>query len=423
MSTRPNNLRILLYSHDTVGLGHTRRNQSIACGLARSLDEPVILMASGARESTLFDIPKCVDFVTLPAVRKSLNGEYKPRNSGLTIGDAMNMRTEILRSVIESFRPDVFVADKIPLGVHGELEPALRILREQTVARCVLGLRDILDEPEATRSDWRAHGYERAIRDYYDSVWVYGDRRVYDVAKEYGLSAQVANKMTYVGYLDRSTPADNCCGHSDSMPLELRHLSDRIALCMVGGGEDGALVASAFAKCRFPSGMSGVILTGPYMPAALRDYLHTVAATNRKLLVIDFMKRPEWLIAQADRVVAMGGYNTVCELLSYGKPALIIPRVTPRQEQLVRARRLHEMGLLEMMHPGNLTSESLSRWLSKEVQRPANVRDKIDLDGLQRLPRKVTELFEPSPSRHRDDQVRPVPCCIKPWQTSSEARL
>lgn len=425
MSNKPNKLRILLYSHDTVGLGHLRRNQAIAYGLARSLGEPAILMASGARQCTLFDIPRCVDFVTIPSVRKSSNGDYKARNSGLSIGDAMNVRTEILRSLIQSFRPDVFVADKVPLGVHGELEPALRVLREQSYVRCVLGLRDILDEPVSARRDWATHGYERAIRAYYDEVWVYGDQRVYDVANEYCLSPHVAEKITYVGYLDRSAPLNGCCSLRDTSTDELRHLSGRIALCMVGGGEDGAHVASTFAQSKLPSDMSGVVLTGPFMPASLREHLHSISSTNRQLWVLDFMKRPEWLISRAERIVAMGGYNTVCEILSYEKAGLIIPRVSPREEQLVRAKRLRDMGLVDMMHPRELNCKSLAHWLHKEIQAPSRVRERINLAGLERLPQLLANLVNLNPSgiHDRHDKSPPAPWCLEPVAARTEAQL
>ena len=123
------NLRILLYSHDTLGLGHTRRCQAIACGLAGALIDPAILMVSGARQSTMFDIPKCVDFVTIPSLKKSANGVYVARNVGLYMSEAMNLRSEILRSVVQTFRPDVLIVDKVPRGVYGELEPALDAIR------------------------------------------------------------------------------------------------------------------------------------------------------------------------------------------------------------------------------------------------------------------------------------------------------
>src|SRR5262249_20455054 len=59
--------------------------------------------------------------------------------------------------------------------------------------------------------------------------------------------------------------------------------------------------------------------------------------------------RLEALVARAAGVVAMGGYNTFCEILSFDKPALILPRTAPRLEQYIRARRAAELGLVTML--------------------------------------------------------------------------
>ncbi|MBP0662006.1 hypothetical protein J8J07_24120, partial [Mycobacterium tuberculosis] len=67
--------------------------------------------------------------------------------------------------------------------------------------------------------------------------------------------------------------------------------------------------------------------------------------------VLEFDNRMEELIAGAKAVVAMGGYNTYCEILSFDKPALIVPRIQPREEQLIRAQRASELGLVDMLLP------------------------------------------------------------------------
>ena len=47
----------------------------------------------------------------------------------------------------------------------------------------------------------------------------------------------------------------------------------------------------------------------------------------------------------------MGGYNTVCEILSFDRPSLIVPRTKPRLEQFLRASRMQEMGLVKRLVP------------------------------------------------------------------------
>ncbi len=46
----------------------------------------------------------------------------------------------------------------------------------------------------------------------------------------------------------------------------------------------------------------------------------------------------------------MGGYNTFCEVLTLDKPALFVPRSTPRREQLIRARQAQQLGLARMLN-------------------------------------------------------------------------
>jgi len=85
----------------------------------------------------------------------------------------------------------------------------------------------------------------------------------------------------------------------------------------------------------------------------------------------------------------MGGHNTVCELLSFEKSALVVPRVSPRTEQLIRAQRLHRMGLVGMCHPDALTPQVLEEWFSRDLRDPRHVRQRIRFDGLERLPTMV----------------------------------
>src|SRR5262249_57656689 len=98
---------------------------------------------------------------------------------------------------------DVLIVDKVPRGALRELDAALDCLRARGRTRCVLGLREVLDEPAAVDGEWRDTGSEEAVRTHYDAVWVYGDPAVYDPVREYGFSLAVAAKVHYTGYLDQ----------------------------------------------------------------------------------------------------------------------------------------------------------------------------------------------------------------------------
>lgn len=389
----PRRLRIALYSHDTMGLGHMRRNLCLATTFATLEPHPAILMIAGAREATAFAMPPGVDCLTLPAFGKGSNGQYYPCSLAVSFRDLVALRANTIRVALESFEPDVFIVDKVARGAFGELEPSLEALRVRGHTHCVLGLREVLDDPETARREWRRMASDAAIRAYYDAVWVYGDPKVYDPVREYGFSQNVAAKVRYTGYLGRGVENGSSRGENCDLLAVLRLPPGRLALCLVGGGQDGFHLARAFAQARLLPNTNGVILTGPYMPPEARQSLHSIAAARPRLRVLEFTTEPKCLLCRADHVVAMGGYNTVCELLFLEKRTLIVPRVKPRLEQFIRAQRLRDLGLLDMLHPDDLTPEALSEWLARDGGPPTGMRSRIDLGGLARLPHLLAEVL------------------------------
>jgi predicted glycosyltransferase len=167
--------------------------------------------------------------------------------------------------------------------------------------------------------------------------------------REYGFGPAVAAKAAYTGYLDARTLPGAAVTPADLPPERMPAEPARMVLCMVGGGQDGAELALGFARCRFPPGVTGVLLMGPFMPPEAQRRLHALAAEQPQLHVLGYVANPEALLSRAERVIAMGGYNSVYEVLSWEKHALIVPRSKPRHEQRIRAERLAELGLLEML--------------------------------------------------------------------------
>lgn len=219
-------------------------------------------------------------------------------------------------------------------------------------------------------------------------VWVYGDREVYDPVAEYGLEA-IADKVRYTGYLAPDF-ADGA-GDRAAVLAELGLPEGPTALCVVGGGQDGGELALAFARCPLPAGTSGILVAGPFMPAEMRRELHLAAERRRELRVLDFVKDLRPLYGLADCIVAMGGYNTVCEVLGTGRRALIVPRERPRLEQLLRAERLAALGVLDVMRADDLSPAALGRWLAASGDRRPPVRDRVDLGGRRRIPALLGE--------------------------------
>jgi predicted glycosyltransferase len=107
--------------------------------------------------------------------------------------------------------------------------------------------------------------------------------------------------------------------------------------------------------------------------------------------VLEFFAEPAHLMRGAARVIMMGGYNSACEALSFEKPMLIVPRVKPRQEQMIRAQALRAMGLADLLHPEQLSPDALTQWLSQDRPRP-------DFNGLSALSAMLERLVSaPTP--------------------------
>lgn len=163
------------------------------------------------------------------------------------------------------------------------------------------------------------------------------------------------------------------------------------SLCLAGGGQDGTDLGLAFAQASFPAGEVGVLLTGPFCPAPARARAQALAAERADLHLVEFTEDGAWLVEHACRVVGMAGYNSVCEILAYAKPALLVPRETPRREQAIRAGRFAELGLVDVVSYSDLSPASLTRWLASAPRTPET--SAVRFTALEQVSRRVTGLL------------------------------
>lgn len=377
--------RILLYSHDTCGLGNIRRTLLLAETLREEYPGASVLVVTGSPVIHSFRIPTGVDYVKLPTLDRTDADQYAPR----FLGDApsiMSLRRDILERMIVGFDADLIVVDKRPTGIDGELQKTLtalsRLPRRPTL---VLGVRDILDEPDRTKTSLARSGAMETIARHYDEVWIYGERSVFDAVREYDFPAEIARRTRYCGYLKRPT-----------MHVPRPSGPPRV-LVTVGGGEDGAAVLRAYLEdlAALPPGVAlrSAIVCGPDMAVAARMALCAEFGARPGVEILEFEADMTRRYAEADVVVSMAGYNTVCELLSFRKKAVLVPRTAPVREQLLRARLLAARGYFRMLAPEELAPGALMALVLETLAAPAPVHA-IDLDGLPRVRARVRALLE-----------------------------
>lgn len=382
--------RIALYSHDTMGLGHLRRNLLIACSLADHPIDAEVLLISGAKEACHFALRCGVDAVTLPALAKDLNGNYSGRHLRWNCQSTTELRSKIIAATLDAFDPNLFIVDNVPRGTRNELDRSLSALRQRRSTQCILGLRDILDDPEVVEQQWVERDTRRVIERHFDETWIYGDPFVYDTISNYSFDTRGMNQTIYTGYLDQRQRL------SSPLPaLEGAETEKSIVLCVVGGGQDGGALAKAFAAATIPRDSHGVLITGPYMPSDDRSEIRRLTADRDDITLIENMVEADQYIAIADRVVAMGGYNTTCSILSFEKASLLVPRITPRREQWIRAERLSDLGLLTAIKPNDLDSRAVTTWLHTESV-PTAKNHEIDMLGIHRITDRVSHYVAPT---------------------------
>ena len=392
--------RLLIYSHDSFGLGHLRRCREIAHGLVEAFPDLSVLILSGSPIIGSFGFRPRVDFVRMPGMIKLSNGEYSSHVLNIAADKTLELRAAIIQETARIFEPDIFLVDKEPLGLRGEVRATLELLQKQGT-RLVLGLRDVMDDPDSLQPEWTRKGAHAALRDYYNEIWVYGLPQICDPLEGIGLPNSVRRRMTYTGYLQRTVSE----GIGSAIPLVG---SEPYILVTPGGGGDGEamvdwVIRAYETKPDLPH--RALIVFGPFMQSEYQAAFRQRIEALKKVEAITFDANMETLMAGASGVVAMGGYNTFCEILSFDKPAVIVPRSKPRLEQTIRAARAQELGLVAMLDPNGgrdaLAMATALRQLTQQ-QRPSDVVVPGLLDGLPNLSRLAGRILANARSQRVD---------------------
>ena len=379
--------KILLYSHDTFGLGNIRRTLLLAEELKSQYEGAAILIVTGSPMIQAFRIPAGIDYVKLPCLDRTDSERYEPRFLQQCAEEVKCTRSAILRNTVLGFDPDLMIVDKRAGGVDGELLPALRALKESgSVAKLVLGVRDILDAPERTRASLKHNGSFELIQEFYDEVWIYGSRCIFDAVKEYDFPDAVARRTHFCGYLKRPTaqPA------RDAGPPHV--------LVTTGGGGDGLALIRTYldglADLPRSTALRTTVVFGPQMSTSDREGLLQEFGYLADVSFLEFEADLAKRYAAADVVVSLAGYNTVCELLSFAHRAILVPRAEPVQEQLIRARLLAAKGYFDLIEPEDLKPDILIARVLSALKPTPTVVPPLDLDGLPRVVQRTAELLE-----------------------------
>ncbi len=386
--------RLLVYSHDTFGLGHIRRCMNLVRAMTERIEDLSTLLVTGSPIAHKFELPPRTDYLKLPAVRKVAPDAYEPRSLAMSDEGILTLRRNLLLRTVRDYSPNLLLVDHSPTGMNGELRPVLEYLRDSGTCTRILGLRDIIDSPERVAARWEKESMIDVLRRDYDHVVVYGSKAVYDTTANYGLPEDLQQRTRFVNYVSH--------GAAEVRPES--PIEPGLVVVTIGGGDGGGdSIVRPFLEMLQEHGdrlnIRAEVLLGPFVPDDQRQELRALAGACRVVLH-DFIPDPTFLFARAGLVISTAGYNVCAELLAHAHRALLIPRVVHREEQLIRASRLSEMGLVDFLHPAEATPDAIAERIEAALNQTelplaiARAQGRVPLDGAQRMAEFVRELVK-----------------------------
>jgi len=253
--------------------------------------------------------------------------------------------------------------------------------------------------------EWQRKNAMPALRRLYDEIWIYGLPQICEPLADLPMPRSVADKMTYTGYLRRNVP-------QSALPRAAPEVTKEPYLLVTpGGGGDGEELIEWVLRAYESEPLlpyPALLVLGPFMQPELQDDFKRRAAKLKRVEAITFDPQMESLEANDAGIIAMGGYNTFCEILSLDKRAIVVPRTEPRLEQYIRASRAQELGLIRMLEATGTLDANVMADAIRELPRqkcPSEVVVPGLLEGLENVNRLIQPLISDVAQAANDDQI------------------
>lgn len=379
-------MRLLFHCQHALGLGHLARSLALADGLRERFD---VTLLNGGRFPAGTAVPAGVRVVNLDPLGHDADYQLVSHDPSVTVDQAMARRRATVLAELDRVDPHVVVVELFPFGrkkFRFELEPLLEAVHAASPGRprVVCSLRDILVNQ---RRDQAGHD-ERAARHanrWFDLVLVHADPGFATLEESFRPATPLEVPVRYTGFVSAE----------DGPPVPAGPALDRLLVSAGGGMAGGPLVslaAEAAATVLRVTGLTTTIVAGPFLPDVDRSRLHTMAAAEPALTVVDQVGDLAAEIARSAVSLSQCGYNTTMDLLRARRPALVVPFAEGREdEQERRAERLARLGAVRVADQRELTVQRLAAEVA-DLADAAPPPIPLDLDGRRTSARLMAEL-------------------------------
>jgi predicted glycosyltransferase len=371
-------MKIFFYCQHVLGIGHLFRSVEIC----KALSGHEIVLITGGPHIAL-DLPKQVRTFHLPELQmdSGFTGLSSPGEQ-VSVDQIKELRKQEFLALFESEKPDVFIVELYPFGRKAfrfELDPVLEAISDNKVAPCqvVCSVRDILVEKE----DQHRHE-DRALKtlnQYFDAVLVHSDPKLIRLEETFFRFHDIQIPVVYTGFVAQQCPADARSRIRHQLGLDE---TQKLIVASAGGGSVGAdLLESVIKAFQRLSGCSANYLriyTGPYI--AQKDFESLRRQARRRVTIEKFSSDFISYLAAADLSISMAGYNTSMNILATRVRALVWP-FFQNKEQTMRAGRLAEIGALEVLNHGDLSSPRLEQIIERCLAQQSSASFDVNIDG------------------------------------------
>jgi predicted glycosyltransferase len=382
-------MKIIFYCQYVWGMGHLFRSIEVA----RALSEHEVILVVGGREVDI-ELPEHVTLVRLPGLY--MDEQFTtliPEDADKTIAAIQRKRQEILFSLCQTHKPDLFIIELYPFGrtIFGfELQPLLDSIQQGRFGKIkvVCSLRDILVEKRDPKA------YEERVLNHlnthFDLLLIHSDPAIMPLDETFSRVNDIPIPIFYTGFVTRKVkPA---AGKKLRRELAIA-AREKLIVASAGGGRSGYTLLSNVIEAAHQLADSQQIrlemFTGPFRDEG--EFKKLSANSTKRIRVRHFTKRFLDYLSAADVSVSLAGYNTCMNLLVTRVPALVYPYLQQR-EQPLRVGKIKNFLPIKILQDKDLNPIPLGDHIQQMLgaSRPSDGVS-LNLDGAENSARYLIE--------------------------------
>ena len=360
-------MKIVFYCQYVWGMGHLFRSVE----LARAFSEHHVTLIAGGREVDV-EIPEHVTPVRLPGLYMDEQfTALMAEDADRSVEFIQQQRKEILISVFEQHRPNVFMIELYPFGRTAfgfELQPLLDEIRKGRFGdmKVVCSLRDILVEKKEQQV------YEERVLNllhtYFDLLLVHSDDQLLTLDETFSRMGDIRIPTVYTGFV--SPKANPAAGRQMRRELGIG-ADEKLIVVSAGGGRSGyALlncILEAYPLMAQTDPVRIEMFAGPFREPA--EFKKLTAKAVDGIRIRYYTKRFLDYLSAADLSVSLAGYNTCMNLMAARAPALIYP-YSKQQEQPLRVAKINQFIPMKILRDKDIEPVLLSGYIHKMLAEP-----------------------------------------------------